>query len=439
MSTMEEVDDDSNSEENCPECQMALLMDASDISESDMETMKGDTIGNTMYSAKWIITVLISLSNVDETGWSESLEKELCFLWDMAAEKDVTLFLAENNFLQIVELSFNASNEPRLTEILMGILGNMCSQTTVIQSVAEREELVSLLFNLLLTSDPETLIQLLRLLRVAVWDIQLKARGNTNSLWLEHLKNYQILGTSLIFILNSSTNDDLLIAATDLIQAISTTQLPNEKLLESLFGMQQLLPALIESFTQMIPKQDGNHTRKELKVIENWLTIVSNLLEGKHLMLFEEEYTKHFIDILDTLLRILQPYVHSHNLIPLDEISAVCIHDSVKMILSFQQNRLPVGPEFIFMIVTIMYHLQSGNQSTDSDTNSDNNEWELSEYLEKYWFKILAWSELDHLQDVLQMCEDSIVQYIMDITKSHRYTTSATMRKLIIASESLSQ
>ncbi|XP_046598646.1 protein saal1 isoform X3 [Neodiprion lecontei] len=415
-SAMDDVDDgicssSSYSEEDCPVCRRAVVMDASDISESEMETLRGDTIGDTMYSAKWTINVLISLSNVCETGWSDTLESELCLLWDMAAEKDVTIFLEKCDFLKIVEVSFNVSSEPRLTEILMGILGNMCCQSNVIQTVAERQELVSLLFNLLSTDDPETLIQLLRLLRVAVWDIQLQERRDVISPWLEHFKNYEVLGSSLVFILNSSTNDDLLIAAIDLIQAISTTDLSDEDLLESLIGVDELLPALIESFTQLIPKQDGNHTRSELRVIENWLTILDNLLEDNYLILGEEQYSNHFVGVLDILLRILQPY-----------------------------HKLPVGPEFIFIIVTILFYLKSGNQSTDSETDSDkseNNERELSEYLEKYWFKILAMSDVEHLQDVLQMCEDSIVKYIMDTTISHPRTSTDTMEKLIIASESL--
>ncbi|XP_046429717.1 protein saal1 isoform X3 [Neodiprion fabricii] len=415
-SAMDDVDDgicssSSYSEEDCPVCLRAVMMDASDISESEMETLRGDTIGDTSYSAKWTINVLISLSNVCETGWSDTLESELCLLWDMTTEKDVTIFLEKCDFLKIVEVSFNVSSEPRLTEILMGILGNMCCQSNLIQTVAERQELVSLLFNLLSTDDPETLIQLLRLLRVAVWDIQLQERRDVISPWLEHFKNYEVLGSSLVFILNSSTNDDLLIAAIDLIQAISTTDLSDEDLIESLMGVDELLPALIESFKQLIPKQDGNHTRSELRVIENWLTILDNLLEDNYLILGEEQYSNHFVGVLDILLRILQPY-----------------------------HKLPVGPEFIFIIVTILFYLKSGNQSPDSETDSDkseNNERELSEYLEKYWFKILAMSEVEHLQDVLQMCEDSIVKYIMDTTITHPRTSTDIMEKLIIASESL--
>lgn len=155
-------------------------------------------------------------------------------------------------------------------------------------------------------------------------------------------------------------SDDLLIAAIDLVQSISTIELPGEKLLESLFNVEELLPALLESFTQIIPKQDGNHTRYELKVIENWLTVLTNIIEGRQYLYSGKESEKNLINILDTLLRILQPYVHQHCLIPLDERSAICIHESVKLILNFQQNGLRVGPEIVFIIVTIMYHLKSG-------------------------------------------------------------------------------
>lgn len=434
-----EAMDENDREENDPLNSSSLQMDARDVNESEMETMKGDTIGDTMYSAKWIINVLISLSNVYEKGWSESLESELCLLWDMTTEKDVTLFLEENNFFKIAEVSLKVSEGARMTEILVGILGNMCCQPSVIRSLAERKELVSLLLNLLGVDDTETLIQLLRLLRVAVWDIQLQTANNSNSLWLEHLKNCPIFGTSLIFILKSSTNDDLLITATDLVQSISTTNLPDEKFLEVLFNIEDLLPALLESFTQIIPKQDGNHTKSELKVIENWLTILSNIMEKDQSMFAENQHNQDLINILDTLLRILQPYVHSHNLIPLDERSAVCIHECVKLILKFQQNGLPVGPEIVFIIVTIMFHLKSASKSTDLESNSDNNERELSMYLEKYWFEILDMYEGNQLHDILQMCEENIVKYVMDMTKSHLQTTSDKMEKLTIANDSVNQ
>lgn len=145
-----------------------------------------------------------------------------------------------------------------------------------------------------------------------------------------------------------------------MIQSISATESGDEKLIDSLFNVRDLLPALLESFTQIIPKQDGNHTKSELKVIENWLAILTNITAGRESMFAESPDSDNLVNILDTLLRILQPYVHSHNLIPLDERSAVCIHECVKLILSFQQNRLPVGPEIVFILVTIMFHLKSG-------------------------------------------------------------------------------
>lgn len=51
-------------EENNFSSNNSVVMDARDVNESEMKTMKGDTIGDTMYSARWIINTLISLSNV---------------------------------------------------------------------------------------------------------------------------------------------------------------------------------------------------------------------------------------------------------------------------------------------------------------------------------------------------------------------------------------
>lgn len=56
MESEEEADSDACSE-------MALL-NLQDLNETDLKSMKGDTVGDTVYSSKWIIETLMSLSKV---------------------------------------------------------------------------------------------------------------------------------------------------------------------------------------------------------------------------------------------------------------------------------------------------------------------------------------------------------------------------------------
>lgn len=50
-----------------------------------------------------------------EGGWTESMETDLCTLWDMTLEKDIVEFLLENDFLKMAEFTLKTSKEPRLT------------------------------------------------------------------------------------------------------------------------------------------------------------------------------------------------------------------------------------------------------------------------------------------------------------------------------------
>lgn len=50
-----------------------------------------------------------------EDGWNESIENDLCTLWDMTAEKDIVKFLLENDFYKLAEFVLKTSEEPRLT------------------------------------------------------------------------------------------------------------------------------------------------------------------------------------------------------------------------------------------------------------------------------------------------------------------------------------
>lgn len=41
-----------------------MVLESEEINTEEKNVMKGDTIGETLYSAKWILNTLISLSNV---------------------------------------------------------------------------------------------------------------------------------------------------------------------------------------------------------------------------------------------------------------------------------------------------------------------------------------------------------------------------------------
>lgn len=41
-----------------------VLLETREIGEDEIEKLKGDTVGDTLYSGKWIIDILLSISKV---------------------------------------------------------------------------------------------------------------------------------------------------------------------------------------------------------------------------------------------------------------------------------------------------------------------------------------------------------------------------------------
>lgn len=41
-----------------------VVLEAQDVEKSEIEKLKGDTVGDTLYSGKWIINILLSISKV---------------------------------------------------------------------------------------------------------------------------------------------------------------------------------------------------------------------------------------------------------------------------------------------------------------------------------------------------------------------------------------
>lgn len=76
----------------------------------------------------------------------------------------------------------------------------MCCDTTVLEALENKRELISIVLGLLPSDDSQTLVQVLRILQAAAWYIQ----RNLTSVWLTNLKECEFLGEVLTFILNSS-------------------------------------------------------------------------------------------------------------------------------------------------------------------------------------------------------------------------------------------
>ncbi|KAK7481848.1 hypothetical protein BaRGS_00026874, partial [Batillaria attramentaria] len=180
------------------------------------EAVCGDSIGGTAFSKHWLFTTLMKLiQEVDkETEAKEGLESssefgvdvdeelqtELCKLWDMSMNSDVAKFLQEFKAVDILTGVISKSQAPRVTEICVGILGNMACDQQVCEEIANNEKLVHLVLELLSNSDPPTLVETTRLLYTSL------STKSVSHFWLEAVSQAEGFKEQVAFLFHSSTN-----------------------------------------------------------------------------------------------------------------------------------------------------------------------------------------------------------------------------------------
>lgn len=181
-----------------------------------------DTIGDTTYSKHWLFATLTKLIQAVTTeeprlgrearetppesdNVDDDLEDDVCRLWDMSTDKDVADFLLEFHSPELLLGVIRASSSPRITEMCVGILGNMACFPEPCNALSQNGDLMQVLLLLLGDPDPPTLLETSRLLLTCL------SRPESSRLWLEGIKNTPSVCPNVCFILSSSTNDDLLL------------------------------------------------------------------------------------------------------------------------------------------------------------------------------------------------------------------------------------
>ncbi|XP_001603162.2 uncharacterized protein LOC100119375 [Nasonia vitripennis] len=420
MSQGEEEEEDKDKEQRMEGIDISdstnRVLESQEINETERRIIKGDTIGETLYSAKWILKTLISLTNVYENGWNESMEKDLCILWDMSQEKDIVKYLLENDFFKMAEFTLKISQETRLTEIVVGIIGNMCCETEALESLVNTNELATLVLSLISSDDPETVIQVLRVFQAALWDVQ----KNLDSPWLKKIKECATVGEAITFILKNSLVDDLMIPTIEIIYLISEMELPNDNyLLDVIFDVDQLISALSESMIKIIDQENNPHTNSQLKNIENWYSIIFNTIKKELLKLSDDENNEDYQNMNTVLLKILKPYTMLSNLMLSDDRGLLCIQQCIRMVYFFQKNELIPNLGLIQTIIKIMLNLKSA-ASTEHEFEDSDHEYfkELHTYSTNYWVEVLKIFNKDQIVKVLQRFDDRDLDAIIELTKT---------------------
>ncbi|KAK2157414.1 hypothetical protein LSH36_192g03023 [Paralvinella palmiformis] len=197
------------------------------------EVFHADMIGDTMFSKHWLFTTLMNLikavdqeenakaeGQMSERGMDldDALQDELCKLWDMSMNPAVVNLLMEFKAIDLLAGVISKSKAPRATEICVGILGNMACTEVGCKAVSDNKGLRTLMFLLLESPDGMTLVEVTRLIYTCL------SSDSVYHLWITSLRENPSVYNSLVFILCSSTNSDLLLHASELIDKIMDTE-----------------------------------------------------------------------------------------------------------------------------------------------------------------------------------------------------------------------
>ncbi|NXG38930.1 SAAL1 protein, partial [Dromaius novaehollandiae] len=195
---------------------------------SEAEGEEGDAVGGTVYSKHWLFSILTRLIEVispeqgepgvsregEQTELDEEMENDICKVWDMSMDEDVALFLQEFNAPDIFMGVFAKSKCPRLTEICVGILGNMACFQDICMSISKDENLGQVLLQRLCDSDSPTLLETSRLLLTCL------SQPEVANVWVERIRESPSVYDCLCFIMSSSTNVELLVKVGEVVDKL---------------------------------------------------------------------------------------------------------------------------------------------------------------------------------------------------------------------------
>ncbi|KAI5639621.1 hypothetical protein NE865_07868 [Phthorimaea operculella] len=247
--------------------------------EAESELVEGDVIGDTAYSQRFVLKILLKLANQDtlkDEVQEKTFEDDLCTLWDMTSERDVVLFLLKHDVLNLFAFALPVIDTPRIIEIIIGMIGNMCCQKEAVAVLLKLDTFLTTLLDYINSDDSLILIQVFRLVSANLFGADEEAL----LIWMNLFKcsNYS---TALYFILKNSSNKDLLVTALDNLNTVSSYY-STEKFREDYFTHfvnLDALESLAAAFTELTITQNEACDTEELeRVLVISLQIILNLV-----------------------------------------------------------------------------------------------------------------------------------------------------------------
>ncbi|XP_042223064.1 uncharacterized protein LOC121867264 [Homarus americanus] len=290
----------------------------SELGEAECAVLRGDAIGNTAYTHRWVLNTLLTITQAlprylttddktigettsncpeatnEDVGMenfekkpveedtaeksdsilelAEDVENAACQLWDMTAEPDVVDYLLGLSVVDILHLAkdiITLSRAPRLTEVVVGVVANLCCQSVGCEKVIGHRLLLNSCLTLMHTTDDvPTLIEAFRFLRLLIWHLTYRMAPQDRSQCpiMIALKSHESLKEALVFMLKNSLSDSLLGALSEFLEALMYIWLPNDQCYMAAYysesGLVEGVVEVIRHFLKQWEKSSGQELPK---------------------------------------------------------------------------------------------------------------------------------------------------------------------------------
>lgn len=357
-----------------------------------------DAIGDTLYSKRFVLQTLLNLNKV-EAKLSEEFEKDLCTLWDMTVEKDVVKLLLEHNVVEIFSGIIQLSEDQRLVEILLGIIGNMCALAETRDALCQQPDVMIPIIDLISCSDSMILIQLMRLFHTCL----VFENSGDEYIWFQHFRCADQFVDKFAFILANSMSTTLLVHAYEALNAICTKfaiieiqpEILDSSGFRDIFVKPSLVSGVLEAFKQMLPDTqrpsdapliDGENsqsncsqvyddisapTKRTQRITHLFLDI--NVILSQYDVTSQRCYAPFMRELMKCISKCLRPMCQPMYLLPLTSNEQILIENVNELIQALDD---PFDELCFNQMITIWSLIEKHQLAKESKNKESKSEWD---------------------------------------------------------------
>ncbi|XP_023306741.2 protein SAAL1 [Lucilia cuprina] len=363
-----------------------------DCEDNDLERLKGDAIGDTLYSERFVLNTLLKLGQLEKDLQEEDeIERDLCSLWDMTLEEDVVKYLLKHDVLELFANIIKSTDDKRLTEILVGILGNMCNVQQTRNLLTEKKEVIETLLELSNCMDSLTLEQLMRLLAV----VFVKMSEEQIEKWYNLILKSDKFVENLCFILNNAANNSLILQTMETLNAILakffvlklSLATENGKSLdeisktsfEELFVQSEMIECSIEAFKTLVKesanKQDSYEAAEIPESIHKAKQTFCNIhsILTQYQQLSRDAYETSNDEIIKCFKDILRPMVEDDSITSWQQYEQDVLETLNDVLRVLPQ---PLDLDIFSYLLKLFYHVDKEQEKQLQKTAAASNEFE---------------------------------------------------------------